>query len=54
MWQTISETAVKYMAFYERLVTGWWNTITFWQYIGLMVTCLVVGYVWMSRGATNS
>ncbi len=53
MWTQISKTTMKYMAFYQRFVTDWWDHITYWQYVSLMIVFLIIGYMWMSKGATN-
>ena len=53
MYKQFSETAIKYLEFYQRFISDWWHQITFWQYVSLMVLFLVVGYMWMSKGATG-
>ena len=53
MFNSLSRNASWYLEFYKDFVQQSWNEITFWQYIGLMVAMLVVGYLWMSKGSTG-
>lgn len=43
-----------YMEFYKNLVVSSWDNITYWQYMGLSVAVLAVGYLWMSKGAEGN
>ncbi len=51
MLSTVWKTTVKYLEFYQRFVSDAWHHITYWQYISLMILFLIIGYMWMSKGA---
>ena len=42
-----------FLEFYADFAQESWDEITFWQYISLMVTTLVVGYLWLMKGSTG-
>mgnify|MGYP003353823641 CR=1 FL=1 len=53
MQTQLMNTVCYYLDYYQNLVVGFWDNITFWQYILLSVTILTIGYIWMSKGATG-
>jgi hypothetical protein len=40
-------TINRYLTFYQEGIVDWWNHITFWGYITLMVMSLIAGYFMM-------
>lgn len=38
-------TLNKYMTYYRDGIANWWNHITFWEYMTLMIVALVAGYL---------
>lgn len=53
MLNSAIRTANWYLTYYVDFVARCWDEITFWQYIGLMMATLVVGYFCMNKGASG-
>ncbi len=43
MLDSFFRKATRYLDFYQDFVCDWWNSVTYWQYVGLMVIGLLAG-----------
>lgn len=49
MGSSLSSKVGWYLNFYQEFLVDWWQHITYWEYILVMVACLGAGWVMLRR-----
>ena len=45
MFETAQKTAIKYLTYYVEGIAYWWDHITPWEYLAILIAALGLGYV---------